>query len=59
MLQHYENFTTVLGPAMTWGMYAIGWLELGDIEKAEGLFDRSYQPYVRQPYKVREISFLI
>jgi len=40
---------------MTWGMHAIAWLELGDRSKAAGDFTRSYQPYVQEPYKVRQV----
>lgn len=40
------------GPAMTWGMHAIGHLELGDNEQAAVVFNRSYAPYVREPFKV-------
>ncbi|KAK3591601.1 hypothetical protein CHS0354_013784 [Potamilus streckersoni] len=35
----YEKVTPG-GPAMTWGMFAIGWLELGDSKKADDLFRR-------------------
>ncbi|WAR29208.1 PGGHG-like protein, partial [Mya arenaria] len=38
-LEIYEN-TTGAGPAMTWGMFAIGWLELNQTDRAEGLFFR-------------------
>ncbi|XP_060072816.1 protein-glucosylgalactosylhydroxylysine glucosidase-like [Ylistrum balloti] len=30
------------GPAMTWGMFAIGWLELNDTDKAENLFKKQF-----------------
>ncbi|XP_067687126.1 protein-glucosylgalactosylhydroxylysine glucosidase-like [Haliotis asinina] len=48
----YEKVTNPLGPAMTWGMFAIGWLELGDEHTAHELFHRSYSPYVREPFKI-------
>jgi len=51
-LEHYEERTDTNGPAMTWGMHAIAWLELGDRSKAAGDFTRSYQPYVQEPYKI-------
>ena len=34
---------------MTWGMHAIGHLELGQEEEAARMFDRSYLPYVQVP----------
>ncbi len=41
------------GPAMTWGVFSVGWLDLDQDQKAAELFTRSYRPYVRQPFKVR------
>ena len=35
------------GPAMTWGMHAIGHLELGQEEEAAAMFAKSYLPYVQ------------
>ena len=49
-LDMYESVTDVGGPAMTWGMYSIGYLELGQQEKAEDLFRRSYEPYYHKPF---------
>ena len=40
------------GPAMTWGMHSIGHLDLNEDEQAEVLFNRSYQPYKIEPFKV-------
>ncbi len=51
-LVKYEKVTNVMGPAMTWGMFSIGWLELDQEGKAEELFHRSYRPYVREPFRV-------
>lgn len=51
-LEVYENVTRSTGPAMTWSMHAIGRMELNNWESAEGLFNRSYQPYLTQPFKV-------
>ena len=28
------------------------WMQLGDLQKSEALFNRSYQAYVREPFKV-------
>jgi hypothetical protein len=33
-------------------MSSSSWLDIGEEAKAEELFYRSYQPYVRQPFKV-------
>lgn len=49
----YESVTDNQGPAMTWGMHSIGWLDVGDKLQADENFNRSYQEYVRQPFKVR------
>ena len=40
------------GPAMTWSMHAVGWLEVGQLDTAEGFFNRSYQPHVTQPFGI-------
>jgi len=39
------------GPAMTWSMFAIGWLELNQIDKANSLFARQFDN-VRAPFYV-------
>lgn len=39
------------GPAMTWGMFAIGWLELNQLDKANALFARQFDN-VREPFYV-------
>uniref|UniRef100_A0A672SC25 Protein-glucosylgalactosylhydroxylysine glucosidase n=1 Tax=Sinocyclocheilus grahami TaxID=75366 RepID=A0A672SC25_SINGR len=38
-LEAYEAVTDPLGPAMTWGMFALGWLELGEAERAQKLLE--------------------
>ncbi|CAM4963855.1 unnamed protein product [Rotaria socialis] len=48
----YEPLTRADGPAMTWSMYSIGFTELGDFDKADQLFRRSYESYVRSPFNV-------
>jgi trehalose/maltose hydrolase-like predicted phosphorylase len=48
----YENVTRSDGPAMTWAMHTIGFLDLEDEEKAGEMFQRSYKPYVREPFKI-------
>ena len=49
-LEMYEAVTDMAGPAMTWGMHAVGHLELGETDKASMLFKRSYEPYVHKPF---------
>jgi len=42
-LNYYEPLTDkIFGPAMSWGMYSIGYLENQEFEKAHKLFERSY-----------------
>jgi hypothetical protein len=56
----YEPLTRVSGPAMTWSMHSIGFTELGDFDKAQQLFRRSYETYVRPPFNVScLISFIV
>lgn len=50
-LVYYEQRTDSNGPAMTYGMYAIGWIELGDYDRAKSLFLKSYAN-VHEPYLV-------
>ena len=57
-LNMYESVTDVGGPAMTWGMYSIGYLELGNTEKAAELFRRSYEPFYHKPFYVWSESIL-
>ncbi|KAM8891752.1 protein-glucosylgalactosylhydroxylysine glucosidase isoform 2-T2 [Spinachia spinachia] len=50
-LEAYEPVTDPNGPAMTWGMFAIGWLELGEAEKAQHLLDKCYKN-IQGPFQV-------
>jgi hypothetical protein len=52
----YEPLTRADGPAMTWSMYSIGFTELGDFHKADQLFRRSYESYVRPPFNVSYLT---
>jgi hypothetical protein len=38
-------------------MHSIGYTELGDFDKAEQLFRRSYETYVRPPFNVSDFIF--
>jgi len=56
----YEPLTRADGPAMTWSMHSVGFTELGDFDKAQQLFRRSYEAYVRPPFNVSYLtSFII
>ncbi|CAH2067404.1 unnamed protein product, partial [Iphiclides podalirius] len=51
-LSYYEKVTRKNGPAMTWSMHTVGHLRSGDSEKAATMFNKSYDAYVREPFKV-------
>nr|XP_055115697.1 protein-glucosylgalactosylhydroxylysine glucosidase isoform X3 [Symphalangus syndactylus] len=50
-LEIYEAVTSPQGPAMTWSMFAVGWMELKDAARAWGLLDRSFAN-MAEPFKV-------
>ncbi|KAF4094827.1 protein-glucosylgalactosylhydroxylysine glucosidase-like [Onychostoma macrolepis] len=50
-LETYEAVTDPLGPAMTWGMFALGWLELGDAERAQTLLKKCFKN-IQKPFHV-------
>ncbi|GBP81987.1 Protein-glucosylgalactosylhydroxylysine glucosidase [Eumeta japonica] len=50
-LSYYEGVTRASGPAMTWSMHAVGLLRLGEPDRAAQFFNRSYEGYVREPFK--------
>ena len=50
-LNFYENRTDPSGPAMTWAMFAIGHWDVGDVDAAQALFNRSFAN-VQQPFGV-------
>nr|XP_026237697.1 protein-glucosylgalactosylhydroxylysine glucosidase isoform X3 [Urocitellus parryii] len=50
-LEMYEAVTSPQGPAMTWSMFAVGWMELKDPLRARRLLDRSFAN-VTEPFKV-------
>lgn len=51
-LVYYDNKTRENGPAMTWAMHTIGFLDLEDEATAARYFERSYALYNRQPFYV-------
>ncbi|KAM3869958.1 protein-glucosylgalactosylhydroxylysine glucosidase [Diretmus argenteus] len=50
-LDAYEPVTDPDGPAMTWGMFAVGWLELGETEKAQQLLQKCFSN-IQGPFQV-------
>ncbi|KAM4573993.1 protein-glucosylgalactosylhydroxylysine glucosidase isoform 2-T2 [Odontesthes bonariensis] len=50
-LEAYEPVTDPNGPAMTWGMFAIGWLELGEAERAQRLLEKCFKN-IKGPFQV-------
>lgn len=50
-LEYYSARTDPNGPAMTWAMYAVGYLELGEQALASSNFDRSFLN-VQPPFNV-------
>ncbi|CAF5175981.1 unnamed protein product, partial [Rotaria sp. Silwood1] len=54
-LLSYEPLTRDTGPAMTWSMHTIGFLELNEFEKARQMFRRAYEIYVRPPFNVSRL----
>ncbi|TSK13471.1 Protein-glucosylgalactosylhydroxylysine glucosidase [Bagarius yarrelli] len=50
-LEYYEPVTDPLGPAMTWSMFAVGWLELGEAKKAQQLLQKCYKN-IQGPFQV-------
>ncbi|XP_066220328.1 protein-glucosylgalactosylhydroxylysine glucosidase isoform X1 [Saccopteryx leptura] len=50
-LEIYEAVTSPQGPAMTWSMFAVGWMELKDPRRAWDLLERSFAN-ITEPFKV-------
>jgi len=51
-LAFYEAVTDQGGPAMTWAMFALGWLDQGNDTKAADLFPLTYANNVNEPFQV-------
>eukprot|EP01043_Picozoa_sp_COSAG02_P077635 COSAG02_NODE_17088_length_1029_cov_2.095699_1_plen_103_part_01 len=47
----YDPITDPEGPAMTWSMFAVGWINAGDFNRSAGHFQRGYAP-VHPPFNV-------
>ncbi|XP_024906854.1 protein-glucosylgalactosylhydroxylysine glucosidase isoform X2 [Pteropus alecto] len=50
-LEVYEAVTSPHGPAMTWSMFAVGWMELQEPSRAWDLLERSFAN-ITEPFKV-------
>uniref|UniRef100_A0A8D2IL37 Protein-glucosylgalactosylhydroxylysine glucosidase n=2 Tax=Varanus komodoensis TaxID=61221 RepID=A0A8D2IL37_VARKO len=50
-LELYEPVTDPQGPAMTWSMFAIGWLELKETEKAQQQLNKCFSN-ITEPFKI-------
>jgi len=51
-LNFYVHATRKSGPAMTYSMFAINYLDINDVSDANEMLDRSYKPYIRKPFNV-------
>ncbi|KAG5684457.1 hypothetical protein PVAND_013691 [Polypedilum vanderplanki] len=51
-LLYYDNKTRSTGPAMTWGVHTIGFLDIKDETLAAKFFERSYTVYTHKPFNV-------
>jgi len=49
-LEYYDTKTRENGPAMTWSMHTVGFLDLEDQTTAAKYFERSYSLYTRAPF---------
>ena len=50
-LTFYDPITDAQGPAMTWSIFAVGWINAGDFNRSAGHFQRGYAP-VHPPFNV-------
>jgi protein-glucosylgalactosylhydroxylysine glucosidase len=51
-LDYYSDRTDANGPAMTWGMHSIGYLDLDDVNLAARYFNQSFQDNLQLPLQV-------
>lgn len=51
-LEYYSSRTDPHGPAMTWGMHSIGYLDLDDYNNANKFFNMSFQDNMHAPLQV-------
>ncbi|XP_059704622.1 protein-glucosylgalactosylhydroxylysine glucosidase isoform X2 [Haemorhous mexicanus] len=50
-LEMYEPVTDPAGPAMTWSMFAMGWLELKELQRAWSQLEKCFSN-ITEPFKV-------
>ncbi|NWV03659.1 PGGHG glucosidase, partial [Ptilonorhynchus violaceus] len=50
-LEMYEAVTDPAGPAMTWSMFAVGWLELKELQRARIQLEKCFSN-ITEPFKV-------
>ncbi|NXQ69730.1 PGGHG glucosidase, partial [Quiscalus mexicanus] len=50
-LEMYEPVTDPAGPAMTWSMFALGWLELKELQRAWSQLEKCFSN-ITEPFKV-------
>ena len=51
-LEYYSERTDHGGPAMTWGMHAIGYLDLDEFDEADKFFNMSFQDNMHEPMHI-------
>lgn len=51
-LKFYSNVTRDDGPAMSFSMYAISYLDANDEQSANEMLQKSFKPYIRSPFNV-------
>jgi len=49
-LEYYQTVTDPNGPAMTWGMFSLGYVELQQWNEAAKYFNQSYQYNINPPF---------
>ncbi|NXN25189.1 PGGHG glucosidase, partial [Nycticryphes semicollaris] len=50
-LEMYEPATEPDGPAMTWSMFAVGWLELKEVQRAQSQLSKCFSN-ITEPFKI-------
>ncbi|NXP54487.1 PGGHG glucosidase, partial [Heliornis fulica] len=50
-LEMYEPVTELSGPAMTWSMFAVGWLELKEVQRAQSQLRKCFSN-ITEPFKI-------
>ncbi|NXC22622.1 PGGHG glucosidase, partial [Corythaeola cristata] len=50
-LEMYEPVTEPAGPAMTWSMFAVGWLELKEVQRAQSQLNKCFNN-ITEPFKI-------